>query len=456
MDGAAKGQASLRVPGHSEARAVGSLLLGAAALVSLSLALPHPSGGDTAALIAIAALMALTGAVCLAFFRRVPLALTHLILAATVAATGLLIFESGVAVGQYGTIFVWATLVSGYYFSRRVATVHLLWLLAIYATALAVVESTAGYSPLTRWLFTAMSLTVVLLFTSIIVAHRTRADQRARHFFDLSHDMLSTMDRGGRCVEVNEAWKQLLGYSAEDLQGLPLLGLIHPDDHEQAIAAAIEVFAGAESVGLETRFRAKDSSWHWLRSSSVLAPEDGLVYTRSTDVTELKQVEAEREELLARVEVLARHDPLTGLPNRRWLEELLPREMARARRAESPLCLAIIDIDHFKIYNDTHGHLAGDAALRECAIVWDSQLRGADSIIRFGGEEFLVVFPDCGIEQAAEVLERLRAATPGDQTCSAGLARWDFIETVESLLSRADAALYEAKDAGRDRLVRSP
>jgi diguanylate cyclase (GGDEF)-like protein/PAS domain S-box-containing protein len=453
MNEGVKEQVSLRVRGHSEARAVGSLLLGAAVLVSLSLALPHPSGGDTGSLITIAVLMAVTGVLCLAFFRRIPLVLSHVILAAVAAATGLLIYESGVAAGQYGSIFVWATLVSGYYFSRRVAAAHLLWLLAVYATALATVESTAGYSPFTRWLFTAMSLTVVMLFTSVIVAHRARADQRARRFFDLSHDMLSTMDRGGRCVEVNDAWKQLLGYGAEDLQGIRLLELTHPDDHKIATAVAMDVFTGTESVGLETRVRAKDGSWHWLRSSSVLAPEDGLVYTRSTDVTELKRVEAEREELLARVEVLARHDALTGLPNRRSLDELLPREMARARRAESSLCLAIVDIDHFKLYNDTHGHLAGDAVLRECAISWDSQLRGADSIVRFGGEEFLVVFPDCGVEEAAGVLERLRAATAGDQTCSAGLACWDFTETVESLLSRADAALYEAKDAGRDRLA---
>jgi diguanylate cyclase (GGDEF)-like protein/PAS domain S-box-containing protein len=456
MSESAKGQVSLRVPGHSEARAVGSLLLGGATLVALSLALPHPTGGDTAALVTVAAAMAVVGALCLASFRRVPLAASHLILAATAAATGLLFYESGVAAGQYGSIFVWATLISAYYFSGRVAAAHLLWILAVYAISLAVVESTAGYSPLTRWLFTAVSLSVVMFFTSVIVAHRARADQRARRFFDLSHDMLSTMDREGRCVEVNEAWKTLLGYDAEELQGRLLLDLAHPDDHERGTEAARKVFAtGEESIGLETRVRAKDGSWHWLRTSSSLAPDEGFIYARSTDVTELKQVEAEREELLAQVEVLARHDALTGLPNRRSLEELLPREMARARRDGSSLCLAIVDIDHFKAYNDTHGHLAGDAVLRECAIAWDAQLRGADSIVRFGGEEFLVVLPDCGVAEAVETIERLRAATAADQTCSAGLARWDFTESGESLLSRADAALYEAKATGRDRVVHS-
>src|SRR5919107_6424718 len=115
---------------------------------------------------------------------------------------------------------------------------------------------------------------------------------------------------------------------------------------------------------------------------------------------------------------MATHDPLTGLSNRRALEEMLPREMARARRSGAPLCVAIIDIDHFKVYNDTHGHLAGDEMLRACARAWDSALRGEDTIVRFGGEEFLVVLPDTGLEQAAEIVERLRMGTPRGQTCS--------------------------------------
>ena len=106
---------------------------------------------------------------------------------------------------------------------------------------------------------------------------------------------------------------------------------------------------------------------------------------------------------------MARHDALTGLPNRRALEEQLPQEMARARRSRSPLSVAILDIDHFKAYNDTHGHLAGDEVLRACATAWDSALRGEDTIVRFGGEEFLVLLPDTEPEQAAEIVERLRA-----------------------------------------------
>jgi diguanylate cyclase (GGDEF)-like protein len=156
---------------------------------------------------------------------------------------------------------------------------------------------------------------------------------------------------------------------------------------------------------------------------------------------------------MAEVQKLAASDALTGLPNRRALDDQLPREMARALRAASPLCLAIIDIDHFKAYNDTYGHLAGDAVLRGCAAAWDGALRGEDTILRFGGEEFLVVLPDCAAPEASEIVERLRAATPEGQTCSAGLAVWKPGETVDDLVGRADAALYEAKESGRDRLV---
>jgi diguanylate cyclase (GGDEF)-like protein/PAS domain S-box-containing protein len=386
---------------------------------------------------------------------RVPVALTHLLLAGTILVTGVLIWESGVAVGQYGTIFTWSTLISAYFFNRRTAAIYLAWLLLVYAVALATVESTAGYSPVTRWIFAAVSLTVVMLFVNNLVARRDRADTRARHFFDLSQDMLCTMDLHGRCIEVNASWERNLGFRPAEIRGKRLLDFTHRDDHEKATKEAVKVFSGGVSDGLETRVRAKDGTWHWLRTSSVFEPEEELVYARSVDVTERKAIAQEREDLIAEVQSLARSDALTGLPNRRMLDDQLPREMARALRTESPLCLALIDIDNFKVYNDTHGHLAGDSVLRDCAAAWDGELRGMDTILRFGGEEFLVVLPDCDIADAAEIVERLRAATPDEQTCSAGLAMWRAGESVDDLVGRADKALYEAKKNGRDRLVRS-
>jgi diguanylate cyclase (GGDEF)-like protein/PAS domain S-box-containing protein len=268
--------------------------------------------------------------------------------------------------------------------------------------------------------------------------------------------MLCTMDSQGRCIEVNGAWQRSLGFRPVEMRGRRLLEFTHPDDHAHATEEALRVFSGGVSDNLETRVRAKDGSWHWLRTSSVFEPEEKLVYARSTDITRQKALEAEREALIAENEKLARSDPLTGLPNRRALDDQLPREMARALRAASELCLAIIDIDHFKAYNDTYGHLAGDKVLRDCAAAWDEALRGEDTILRFGGEEFLVVLPDCGPGDATEILERLRAATPDGQTCSAGLAVWTPGETVDEFVARADKALYEAKESGRNRLVSAP
>jgi diguanylate cyclase (GGDEF)-like protein/PAS domain S-box-containing protein len=446
---------SLNPAGGSELRAAAALLIAGAGLVTLSLLLPHPSCGDTTALTLTAAAMAAAGVLCSFLVGRIPRGAVHLLLGGIVATTALLIFESGIAVGQYGTIFVWATLISSYYFPRRIAAFHLAWLLLVYGIVLLEVESTAGYSPLTRWIFTLVSLGVVMVLTTEIVARRARADERARRFFDLSRDMLCTANMDGYFVELNDAWTHYLGYDREELRAIPFVERVHPEDRERTEAEAASLFEGSETLQFENRYRAKDGSWHWLRWSSQLSPDESLIYARAADVTELKQVEAEREELLGKVQEMAAHDPLTGLPNRRTLEEQLPREMARCRRTESPLCVAIIDIDHFKAYNDTHGHLAGDEVLRECARAWDGALRGEDTIVRFGGEEFLVLLPGTAPGEAAEVVERLRERTPRDQTCSAGLACWDFVESVDDLLGRADAALSLAKAGGRDQLAQA-
>ena len=138
-----KRRGSLRGPGHSEARAVGLLLEGGAGLVALSLALPHPSGGDPTTLVVTAAAMAVVGALCIGFARRIPIAATHAILALTAVATGALIWAAGIATGQYGAIFVWAMLIAGCYFPPWVTAAHLSWVLGVYAVSLAVVESTA-------------------------------------------------------------------------------------------------------------------------------------------------------------------------------------------------------------------------------------------------------------------------------------------------------------------------
>ncbi|MGI9095209.1 MAG: diguanylate cyclase [Thermoleophilaceae bacterium] len=161
----------------------------------------------------------------------------------------------------------------------------------------------------------------------------------------------------------------------------------------------------------------------------------------------------EHSGLIAKLERLALTDELTDLPNRRAWQQGLERELALAQRHGRPLCIAMLDLDHFKRYNDTNGHQAGDGLLREIAQTWRAQLRSSDILARYGGEEFSLLLSSWPIEMAETALERVRAATPQGQTCSAGLAAFDGSESGEELVSRADAALYEAKAGGRDRSV---
>jgi diguanylate cyclase (GGDEF)-like protein len=161
----------------------------------------------------------------------------------------------------------------------------------------------------------------------------------------------------------------------------------------------------------------------------------------------------QRAQLVDRLASVARIDELTGLPNRRAWDEGLLQQLARAARAAEPVCLAVLDLDEFKAYNDLHGHQAGDRLLAEAAGAWRATLRQGDLLARYGGEEFAVLLPDCRLRDAGALLERLRAATPLGQTLSAGVAQWDHEESGAALLGRADEALYDAKRQGRDRVI---
>jgi diguanylate cyclase (GGDEF)-like protein len=143
---------------------------------------------------------------------------------------------------------------------------------------------------------------------------------------------------------------------------------------------------------------------------------------------------------------MAETDPLTGLPNRRAWD-------ARLRRAgldEEPLTIAMFDLDHFKRFNDSNGHLAGDQLLRDTASNWRDLLRNGDVLARLGGEEFGLLLVGCSPSAATEITERLRQAVTDNQTCSAGLAVRRDGEPLQSVLARADHALYDAKAYGRD------
>jgi len=158
-------------------------------------------------------------------------------------------------------------------------------------------------------------------------------------------------------------------------------------------------------------------------------------------------------------------DPLTGLFNRRYMEETLEREMRRAERSHQPLGVVMLDLDHFKHFNDTYGHAAGDLLLRELGALLNTRLRGSDIACRYGGEEFALILPEMPlaiIRQRVEALRlgikqlyvRHRGQSLGIVTVSAGIAMFpEHAAAGEALLRAADRALYRAKAEGRDRVT---
>jgi diguanylate cyclase (GGDEF)-like protein len=190
------------------------------------------------------------------------------------------------------------------------------------------------------------------------------------------------------------------------------------------------------------RERYSELSERTLSVVSMLAREAALVLVQRRAMTDLRE--------------LARTDELTGLPNRRAWQEQFARELARAGRGDWPVSVALLDLDFFKRYNDRLGHEAGDRLLKEAGSVWRAELRSTDVLARWGGEEFVLLLSDCPPSDAMRVVERVRRATPGGQTCSAGLAHWDGAEAAAALVERADRALYEAKGGGRDRTAVAP
>jgi len=160
----------------------------------------------------------------------------------------------------------------------------------------------------------------------------------------------------------------------------------------------------------------------------------------------------------------AMRDPLTGLFNRRYLEETLPRELHRAQREKSPVCVVMLDLDHFKRFNDMFGHGVGDLMLRTVGEVLQDNLRKSDISCRQGGDEFLLVLADSSLEDTWQRVEQIRIIVKemqirqdekllGTMTLSAGIVEGGEYRTVGELLRAADKALYAAKQAGRDRIV---
>lgn len=294
------------------------------------------------------------------------------------------------------------------------------------------------------------------------------AENRYRLMAHYSNDiMLFVAD--GIVAYASPAITELLGWDPLAVLGWPVIQLCHPDD-VVAVTSLLRSLRGRQETNYQARALHRSGHYVWIeararRLPTAVAGGRSRYVINARGIQARKAVEDELRNVQQRLLDLAMTDGLTGLANRRRLDEALDVEMRRAQREGSNLALLVLDIDRFKLLNDSHGHQVGDAVLRRLGeILMSFPNRAGDLAARFGGEEFVLLLPGANEQQALVVAERLRRtvqATDFDPpvhvsvTVSIGVACLESARTVspERLVGLADGALYQAKKNGRNRVV---
>jgi diguanylate cyclase (GGDEF)-like protein/PAS domain S-box-containing protein len=309
------------------------------------------------------------------------------------------------------------------------------------------------------------------------IKQREKADLRYRALFEQSHDAVFILDMQGKHLDVNQRAADLTGYTVDELTQLSALDISAQKKDTEQILARLQK---GEIIPLYERVFIKKSGEKVTVeiNAELVWDENGVpihIQSVARDISERKQNEivlreanqklrnqlVEIEMLHAQLQEQATRDSLTGLFNRRYLEESLVREFQRADREKSTVCLIMIDIDGFKAFNDTYGHDAGDLLLKKLGEILLSDFRGSDISCRFGGEEFLIVMPGTQLEKGHERAEHLRTnflsldiehlGVKLKATLSIGVAVYpQHGDGWEKVLHAADQAMYAAKLAGRN------
>lgn len=291
-------------------------------------------------------------------------------------------------------------------------------------------------------------------------------------YADLSDNGIALLDAENRFLYYNTTMAQMFGFEDQSMYCRT-----HQDlmawMYTQQRGASINNWPSLQDWLAYVRGRHRSSEFRsfevdlidgrWILMTEQICPGGELVMFCS-DITRQKETEIALRKAHDDIERLALIDDLTGVPNRRNFMQQLEQELAKSTRNARPLCLAMLDLDYFKLVNDRFGHAAGDAVLRHFAHFLRHQLRVGDVVGRLGGEEFAVMLPDTDMADALHVLnrvgallrlERLDSVAPDfSYAFSGGLVQHDANPIdASSLLARADRALYQAKSDGRDRMV---
>ena len=297
-----------------------------------------------------------------------------------------------------------------------------------------------------------------------------RSERLYRLLADNSSDIIVRGRADGRRLYVSPSAEEVLGWTVEEMLSPDWMSNVHADDRSTCLRVRDRLLAGEKHASETYRHRRKDGSWAWLeaRAHVVANPEGPNMefVANLRDVSRQKQAELALEAVMSDLAEQAATDPLTGVANRRAFERSLAMEWRRAMRAGDPLSLLLIDVDHFKPFNDLYGHQAGDECLRfvSSAIV-ASIGRAHDFVARYGGEEFVVMLPETDIDGAERTAETIRATIATRRMPHAASAGGSLSISIgvacgipasgrapEALIEAADAALYSAKRHGRNRV----
>ncbi|WP_102348507.1 diguanylate cyclase domain-containing protein [Bacillus sp. Marseille-P3661] len=294
-------------------------------------------------------------------------------------------------------------------------------------------------------------------------------DERYRFIAENSTELISSFKPNGDYEYISPSCCQILGYDQNELINRNMFDFIHPDEFEIVNRLRTEMESQLEVVTFTHRFRKEDGTYIWLETNARTIRTSSRTIEKliavSRDITERLEKENKLHETIKVLEYLSNMDALTSIPNRRFFEERLQSEWNRSMRNGNPLSALMIDIDHFKNYNDFYGHQEGDRIIKQIALVlMDTVKKPSDFVARYGGEEFIVLLPDTDKKGATHIAKQMInnvrnlkvlnevSSTSPFVTISIGSATVipEKYTQPNELIKQADIALYHAKEQGRN------